>query len=87
MFYISTQQYFANIGLFILRINLLLLVKSLVNFRIIWDDIKAKLILPFVDLDIKYYDLGIEKRDETDDKSKYNLIISQGLDNLNYYYF
>lgn len=36
--------------------------------RIIWDDIKSKLILPFVDLNIKFYDLGIEKRDATDDK-------------------
>jgi len=36
--------------------------------RIIWDEIKAKLILPFVDLDIKFYDLGIEMRDETNDQ-------------------
>ncbi|KAL5249500.1 hypothetical protein ACHWQZ_G018379 [Mnemiopsis leidyi] len=36
--------------------------------RIIWDTIKSTLILPFVDLDIKFYDLGIEKRDETDDQ-------------------
>ena len=40
------------------------------HFRIIWDEIKAKLILPFVDLDIKFYDLGIEMRDETNDQSK-----------------
>jgi len=30
--------------------------------------IKDKLILPFVDIDIKYYDLGMENRDKTDDK-------------------
>ena len=28
--------------------------------RIIWDFIKSKLILPFIDLDIKYYDLGVK---------------------------
>ena len=36
--------------------------------RVIWDFIKQKLIFPYLDLDIKYYDLGIEKRDETDDQ-------------------
>jgi isocitrate dehydrogenase len=36
--------------------------------RIIWKFIKDKLILPYLDLDIKYYDLGMESRDETDDK-------------------
>jgi len=36
--------------------------------RIIWDFIKTKLILPYLDIDLKYYDLGIEKRDETDDQ-------------------
>ena len=36
--------------------------------RIIWKFIKDKLILPYVDVDIKYYDLGIESRDATDDK-------------------
>ena len=36
--------------------------------RIIWQFIKDKLIFPYLDLDIKYYDLGIEKRDETDDQ-------------------
>ncbi|HEY4799731.1 MAG TPA: isocitrate dehydrogenase (NADP(+)), partial [Bacteroidia bacterium] len=36
--------------------------------RIIWKYIKDKLILPYLDLDIKYYDLGIEYRDKTDDK-------------------
>ncbi len=36
--------------------------------RIIWKFIKDKLLLPYLDLDIKYYDLGIEKRDETDDQ-------------------
>jgi isocitrate dehydrogenase len=36
--------------------------------RIIWRFIKDKLILPYLDLDIKYYDLGIEYRDETNDQ-------------------
>ena len=36
--------------------------------RIIWQFIKDKLILPYLDLDLKYYDLGIEARDETDDQ-------------------
>jgi isocitrate dehydrogenase len=36
--------------------------------RIIWDFIKSKLILPFIDLDIKYYDLGVKNRDFTDDQ-------------------
>jgi isocitrate dehydrogenase len=36
--------------------------------RIIWGFIKEKLILPYLDVDLRYYDLGIEKRDETDDK-------------------
>ncbi len=36
--------------------------------RIIWDFIKTKLILPYLDVDLKYYDLGIEARDATDDK-------------------
>lgn len=36
--------------------------------RIIWKFIKDKLIIPYLDLDIKYYDLGMEYRDETDDQ-------------------
>jgi len=36
--------------------------------RIIWKFIKDKLILPYIDVDIKYYDLGIEHRDETNDQ-------------------
>jgi isocitrate dehydrogenase len=36
--------------------------------RIIWKFIKDKLIFPYLDLDIKYYDLGMEYRDETNDK-------------------
>jgi len=36
--------------------------------RIIWDGIKDKLILPFLDIDLKVFDLGIESRDKTDDK-------------------
>lgn len=36
--------------------------------RIIWQFIKDKLILPYLDIDLKYYDLGIQYRDETDDQ-------------------
>jgi isocitrate dehydrogenase len=36
--------------------------------RIIWQFIKDKLIHPYLDIDLKYYDLSIEKRDETDDQ-------------------
>ena len=36
--------------------------------RIIWQMIKDKLILPYLDVDLKYYDLGIEARDKTDDQ-------------------
>ena len=36
--------------------------------RIIWNFIKTKLILPYLELDIKYYDLSVESRDATDDQ-------------------
>ncbi|HTE36490.1 MAG TPA: NADP-dependent isocitrate dehydrogenase [Reyranella sp.] len=36
--------------------------------RIIWKFIKDKLILPYLDIDLKYYDLGIEYRDQTNDQ-------------------
>ena len=36
--------------------------------RIIWHLIKERLISPFLDIDLKYYDLGMKHRDETDDK-------------------
>ncbi len=36
--------------------------------RIIWQQIKQKLILPFLELDIRYFDLGVLSRDATDDK-------------------
>ena len=36
--------------------------------RIIWDFIKQKLIFPYLELDIKYYDLGMDNRDKTDDQ-------------------
>ena len=35
--------------------------------RIIWQDIKDKLIKPYLDLNIQYFDLGMEYRDKTDD--------------------
>jgi len=36
--------------------------------RIIWKFIKDKLILPYLELDIKYFDLGLENRDATNDQ-------------------
>jgi isocitrate dehydrogenase len=36
--------------------------------RIIWQWIREQLILPYLDIDLKYYDLSVEKRDETEDK-------------------
>ncbi|MAJ22208.1 MAG: isocitrate dehydrogenase [Candidatus Pelagibacter sp. TMED64] len=36
--------------------------------RVIWDFIKKKLILPYLDIDIKYFDLGIKNRDKTNDQ-------------------
>jgi len=36
--------------------------------RIIWQWIRERLILPYLDIDLKYYDLSVEKRDETDDQ-------------------
>ena len=36
--------------------------------RIIWSFIKERLILPYLDIDLKYYDLGIEERDRTEDQ-------------------
>ena len=38
--------------------------------RIIWHFIKDKLILPYLDVDIKYFDLGMEHRDATNDQAK-----------------
>lgn len=36
--------------------------------RVIWASIKEKLIFPYVDVDLKYYDLSVTSRDETDDQ-------------------
>ena len=36
--------------------------------RIIWGVVKAKLILPYLDIDLEYFDLGLENRDRTDDR-------------------
>lgn len=38
--------------------------------RIIWDMIKEKLIFPYVDIDLKFFDLGMENRDQTNDQGK-----------------
>ena len=40
--------------------------------RIIWEYIKEQLILPYLDIDIKYFDLGVIKRDETNDQITIN---------------
>ena len=40
--------------------------------RIMWNFIKKKLILPYINIDIKYYDLGIESRDKTSDQITIN---------------
>jgi len=50
--------------------------------RVIWSLIKEKLIFPYLDVDIKYYDLGIEYRDETNDQvtvDAANAIIKYGV--------
>ncbi len=50
--------------------------------RIIWEMIKDKLILPYLDIDLKYYDLSVENRDKTDDKvttDSANAIIEHGV--------
>ena len=36
--------------------------------RIIWQLIKDKLILPYLDIDLKYYDLSVQVRDDTNDR-------------------
>ena len=36
--------------------------------RIIWSFIKEKLIMPYLEIDLKYYDLGMKSRDNTDDQ-------------------
>ncbi|MBR2761765.1 MAG: NADP-dependent isocitrate dehydrogenase, partial [Solobacterium sp.] len=36
--------------------------------RILWKMIKEELLLPYIDLNTEYYDLGLEHRDETDDQ-------------------
>lgn len=43
-------------------------------WRIIWELIKEKLLFPYVDMDVKSYDLSIENRDETDDKGEQEFI-------------
>lgn len=39
--------------------------------RVLWDVIKEKLLIPFVDLNLEYYDLGLKKRDDSDDAITY----------------
>jgi hypothetical protein len=43
--------------------------------RIIWKFIKDKLILPYLDIDLKYYDLGVEYRDKTQDQVTIEMIL------------
>ena len=50
--------------------------------RIIWAFIKDKLILPYLEIDLKYYDLGMRKRDETNDRitvDSANAIVEYGV--------
>ena len=47
--------------------------------RIIWDFIKQKLILPYLDIDLKYYDLGIEERDRPTTRSPSTPPSDQGI--------
>lgn len=42
--------------------------KKKLNDSVIWTQIKEKLILPYLDLNIEYYDLGLPHRDATDDQ-------------------
>ena len=39
--------------------------------RVLWDVIKEKLLTPFVDMKIEYFDLGLKERDESDDRITY----------------
>jgi hypothetical protein len=52
----------------LLCLSLALALMSFRCCRVIWDFIKQKLILPYVDIDIKYYDLGLPNRDATNDQ-------------------
>ena len=36
--------------------------------RVMWKMVKEKLLFPYLDMNLEYYDLGLKKRDETDDK-------------------
>lgn len=38
------------------------------SYSVIWDLIKEKLLVPYLDIELHYYDLGIENRNATDDK-------------------
>ena len=53
--------------------------------RIIWQFIKDKLIHPYLDIDLEYYDLGIEYRDKTYDQlySEFKPVIIESLDKFN----
>ena len=48
--------------------------------RIIWDFIKNKLILPYLNLGIEYYDLGMKSRDNTDDQITIESLLGSGKD-------
>ena len=68
--------------------------------RIIWQNIKENLVLPYLDVDIKYYDLGLPYRDQTNDQvtidaaeaiKKYNVgikcaTITPGKNNRSFYF-
>ena len=44
--------------------------------RIIWSFIKDRLIKPYLEIDLKYYDLGMESRDKTDDQITRDLVLA-----------
>lgn len=54
--------------------------------RVIWELIKEKLIFPFIELDVKSYDLGIEYRDQTDDKGLQSVCLAFIILASNYMY-
>ena len=45
--------------------------------RVIWDLIKEKLILPYLDVNIHFFDLGMENRDKTEDQGRPNSALNK----------
>jgi len=53
--------------------------------RVIWDLIKEKLIHPYLDLNIHFFDLGMENRDKTEDQGGHNIIKRKAKDFLSFF--